>query len=101
MAYKIVWTTKAVKGFDSVINYLELNWTDREIRNFIKETEEVLELLKEHPELFQSSAKNKNVHRGLLNRLTILTYRIKPRNKQIQLINIRSARQKPLKSQVV
>ncbi|WP_363152667.1 type II toxin-antitoxin system RelE/ParE family toxin [uncultured Mucilaginibacter sp.] len=92
----MIWTTKAVKGFENIINYLEENWTEREIKNFIKETEEVLALLKEHPEMFQKSVKHKTLHRGLLNRLTILTYRINTRKQQIQLINIRGARQKPL-----
>ncbi len=46
--------------------------------------------------MFQKSVKHKTLHRGLLNRLTILTYRINTRKQQIQLINIRGARQKPL-----
>jgi len=95
MAFEIVWSPKAVKGYNDIINYLEANWTDREIRNFIKESDEVFALLKEHPEMFQKSTRYKTIYRGLLNRLTIVTYRIQPRKKQIQLLNIRGTRQKP------
>jgi hypothetical protein len=37
MALKIVWTRQAENGYDNIIKYLEENWTDREIRNFIQE----------------------------------------------------------------
>ena len=39
----------------------------------------------------------KNTFRGPINRLTIITYRLKSKNREIELISIRGARQKPLK----
>ena len=96
MAFQIVWTKRAIAGYDRIINYLVENWAEREIINFITETDSFFEILKEHPEILQKTSKHKNVYRGPINRLTILTYRIKPRLKQIQLINIRGARQRPL-----
>jgi hypothetical protein len=60
------------------------------------ETNKFFENLVLHPELLRKSARHKNLHRGPINPLTILTYRIKPHKKQIELINIRGARQKPL-----
>jgi len=98
MAFQIVWTKRAVTGYERIINYLAENWTEREIINFITETDSFFEILKEHPEILEKTSKHKNVYRGPINRLTILTYRIKPQLKQIQLINIRGARQKPLSS---
>jgi plasmid stabilization system protein ParE len=95
MAFEIVWTKRAAAGYDNIINYLETNWTDREISNFIIETNKFFEILMLHPEILRPSAKNKWLHRGPMNKLTILTYRIKPKKKQIELINIRGARQKP------
>ncbi|WP_426670783.1 type II toxin-antitoxin system RelE/ParE family toxin [Mucilaginibacter sp. McL0603] len=96
MAFEIVWTKRAIAGYDRIINYLIENWSEREITNFITETESFFEVLKTHPEILQRTSKQKNVYRGPINRLTILTYRIRPKVKQIQLINIRGARQKPL-----
>ena len=96
MAFEIVWTKRAIAGYDRIIDYLQENWSEREIANFIIETESFFEVLKTHPEILQRTSKQKNVYRGPINRLTILTYRIKPKVKQIQLINIRGARQKPL-----
>ena len=96
MALEIVWTPRAKRGYDDIIEYLTKNWTDREVGNFVKETFTFLGHLSEYPELLRASNK-KNVRRGPMNKHTILTYRIKPRKKQIQLINIRAAKQKPLK----
>jgi hypothetical protein len=76
---------------------LEQYWTDKEVRNFIHESEEFFTLLSEYPELLQKTSKYKNVYRGPMNKLTVITYRVKLRKKQIELINIRGARQKPLK----
>jgi len=96
MALKIVWTKRAEEGFNQIINYLEENWTDREIRNFVQETYHFLGLLKSNPYLLEPSTTLKNTYRGPLNRLTIVTYRIKLRKEIIELLNIRSAKQKPL-----
>lgn len=96
MALEIVWTKRAETGYDNIINYLEVHFTEKEIRKFVRESNEFFDLLSEYPELLQKTGKQKNVHRGPINKHTIVTYRIKPRKKQIELINIRSSRQKTL-----
>ncbi|PWL28531.1 type II toxin-antitoxin system RelE/ParE family toxin [uncultured Roseivirga sp.] len=96
MALEIVWTTRAINGFEEIIEYLETHFTEREVRNFVRDTNEFFELLKEYPELLERTGKPSNVFRGALNKYTILTYRLKPRKGQIGLINIRAARKKPL-----
>jgi len=97
MAFKIIWTKQAAKGYDNIISYLQKNWSEKEIINFIEETDRFFEILIHHPEILQMSGKKKNVYRGPINRLTILTYRIKPIIQHIELISIRGSRQKPLK----
>lgn len=97
MALTIVWTKRAIHGFERIVHYLEEHWTDREVRKFIHESVEFFELLSEYPELLQKTARKKNIYRGPMNKLTIITYRVKPRKKQIEIINIRGARQKPFR----
>ena len=60
-------------------------------------SDEFFALLKEYPELLPKTSRHKNVYRGPMNKLTVITYRVKLRKQQIELINIRGARQKPLK----
>jgi len=97
MAFQIVWTKQAAKGYDKIVKYLEENWTEIEVVNFITETDRFFKTLSQHPEILQKNATQKNLYRGPINRLTILTYRVKPIKKHIELVNIRGARQKPLK----
>ncbi len=47
--------------------------------------------------MLELTGKHKNLYRGPINRLTIITYRYKPRKKEIVLVNIRETRRKPLK----
>ncbi len=96
MALEILWSRRAEKGFSKIVLHLEKEWTEREVRNFIKETQVFIELLKKNPKILQPSAKT-NLFRGPINRLTIVTYKFIPEKNKIILANIRGSRQKPLK----
>ena len=97
MAMKIIWSAKAAQGYDRIVRYLVSNWSDKEVKAFIRETTHFLALLSENPHILQKSPSKRNLYRGPINRLTILTYRIKPGQRIIELVNIRATRHKPLK----
>lgn len=46
---KIVWSDEANEGLDEIIEYLENNWTDREIKNFFIRLETCLDKIAEAP----------------------------------------------------
>lgn len=96
MAIKLVWSKRADQGYAKIIKYLENEWTDKEVSNFVRETNHFFGLLKENPHILEPAGSRKNVYRGPINRLTILTYHYKPRRKEIVIVNIRGARQKLL-----
>jgi len=64
MAFKIVWTIQAVKGFEKIINYLEENWSGREVSNFVNEADRFFKTLVIHPEILQKTGARKNTYRG-------------------------------------
>ena len=97
MAIKILWSKRAEQGYIGIVNYLEENWTDKEVSKFIRETNHFFELLKENPHLLELSQKQSNLFRGPINKLTILTYHYIPQRNEVILVNIRSTRKKPLK----
>jgi len=97
MALEIVWTKRAEAGYAKIVDYLETYFTEKEVQKFVRQSHGFFELLSEYPEMLESTKKYKYVHRGPINKHTMLTYRIKPRKQQIELINIRSSRQKPLR----
>jgi hypothetical protein len=43
--YKLDWADEALKNLDSIIDYLTIRWTDKEIVNFYKRLEKRLELI--------------------------------------------------------
>jgi plasmid stabilization system protein ParE len=97
MAVKLVWTKRAIQGYDRIIKYLDEEWSEKEVRTFVRETAKFFDLLKENPRMLEPTGQHKNLYRGPINRLTIVTYRYKPRKKEIVLVNIRETRLKPLK----
>ena len=96
MVIKLVWSKRADQGYARIIKYLEEEWTDKEVSNFVRETNHFFKLLKENPHILEPAGSRKNLYRGPINRLTIITYRFKPRKKEIEIVNIRGAKQKPL-----
>jgi len=97
MAVKLLWSKRADQGYARIVRYLEEEWTEKEVRNFVRETKHFFNLLKENPHLLEPSKTYKDLYRGPINRLTILTYRYRPRKKEIVLVNIREAKRKSLK----
>jgi plasmid stabilization system protein ParE len=96
MALKLVWTKSVKNGYARIVEYLEKEFTDREVRNFVRETNHFFDLLKENPYLLEPTQNKRNMFRGPINRLTFLVYSYKPHKKEIVLIHIRGTRRKPL-----
>ncbi|MFI5196220.1 MAG: type II toxin-antitoxin system RelE/ParE family toxin [Chitinophagales bacterium] len=94
MAYKIIWLPKAEKRYDEIIEWLEKNWTDKEIANFVSRTDEVLELISIDPEIYRMSEK-RNIRQAIITKHNLLLYRKK--GNKIELLTFFDTRQKPSK----
>ena len=57
MALKVIWLPKAEQNFQSVIDYLESNWTTKEVQNFVQLTDKTIQYIKIFPRLFSKSKK--------------------------------------------
>ena len=64
--YKILWTAFALKELEKTIEYLEENWTEKELRTLAESIEEKLALISQNPNLFQASDNKKNIRRVLI-----------------------------------
>jgi plasmid stabilization system protein ParE len=94
MAYKVRWTPEADESFHSILTYLEENWTEREIINFVKKTNHLLTLISQYPEMFKSSYK-KPVRVANITRQTNLFYQIIDSDNTIILLSFWDNRQNP------
>jgi len=92
MASVISWTPEAEFTFNNIIEYLNAEWSEKEVRNFVRKTINILELIAEYPNLFKAS-KKKNIRIGLITKQISIIYRVK-KNK-IQLLSFWDNRQDP------
>jgi len=96
MALKIVWTPQAEKGLDAVIDYLEKEWTVKEILQLKQVLQEFLERISKYPKICPATEKYNNVRKGLVDKNNYIIYRIKPKKTIIEIINFRGTRQEPI-----
>ena len=96
MALKIVWTPQADKGLAKVLEYLENEWTAKEILNLEQNIQSLLNRISKYPQICPPTGKYKNVHKGLVDKNNYIIYRVKPQKRLIEIINFRGTKQKPL-----
>ncbi|MDZ7649698.1 MAG: type II toxin-antitoxin system RelE/ParE family toxin [Cytophagales bacterium] len=72
--YKILWSARASIDLENIINYLLQNWTENEVKNFVRKLDKRLELISINPRLFSKTNKRKNVRRSVLTKHTVIYY---------------------------
>ena len=92
---EVNWSDEAEITFDLNINYLLSEWTQKEVKNFIQQTQYVISRLQEHPESYNPSIKNKKVRRARLNKYVTLFYRYYSTRKEIILLSFWNTKQNP------
>ena len=85
MSYSIIWSPQALLSFEERIEYLEINWTEKEIKNFKQRVKEYLEVLREKPLIGRNPGKLKNIHIGFIIKQVSIIYRVKVLKKEIEL----------------
>lgn len=96
MALKIVWTPQAEIGLTNVLDYLEKEWTKKEILNLEKNLNNLLNLISKYPEICPQTGKYDNVHKGLIDKNSYIIYRVQAIQGIIEIINFRGTKQKPV-----
>lgn len=93
--YKILWTDNALKELEKTIEYLEQNWTDKELRNLAESLEETISLISQNPQIFQASKKKKDIRRAVILSLNSLYYRVS--EDKVEILSFFGNRQNPKK----
>ncbi|MBW8241637.1 type II toxin-antitoxin system RelE/ParE family toxin [Muricauda oceani] len=96
--YKILWTHNAIVELKGIIEYLQENWTEKELGNYAQELDHTIELISKNPEFFQSSEKKDNIRRAVIAKYTNLYYRIN--SNSVEILSLFSNRQSPDKLKV-
>ncbi len=96
--FKIFWADHALSELKQTIEYLENNWTERELRIFSAKLDHTIELISRSPEIFPSLLEIKGVRKAVIEKYNTLYYRIN--NENIEIILLFSNRQNPNKREI-
>jgi hypothetical protein len=93
-SYNIIWSPRAKITYYQNLEYLELNWTVKEIKAFISRTEYVIKHISQSPRHYPYSQKS-DTYKCILVKQVSLFYRIKQQD--IELLFFWDNRQNPTK----
>ena len=93
-SYEVIWSPNARLTYYGILNYLNENWTFKEIDTFIARTEEAINHICQNPMLFPYSHKN-NIHKCVVVKQVSLFYEIS--GNSINLLIFWDNRQDPAK----
>jgi len=96
MVHKIVWSALAVKTYIKNIEYLEKEWSENEVINFIYAVQRKLFSISLQPRSGFITNKRNNIRKTIINKRIVLIYRHKPLKKEIELVRFFNTYQRPL-----
>lgn len=90
--YKILWTDHALSELEETIEYLETNFSEKELKRLAQKIESMTELIAQNPKLF-SKSDTKEVYRVSILKLNTMYYRVQ--NDTIEILSFFSNRRNP------
>jgi len=76
MDYKLFWSDEAIDNLESILDYLNSRWTEREVDKFKKQLSKQLDLITGKPKLFPKSDFNPRLRKAVLSKQTTIFYEI-------------------------
>ena len=95
--YKIFWTDHALNELEKTIEYLENNFSDKELEKLSQKIESIVSLISQNPHLFPKSDK-RGVYRVTVLKFNTIYYRIQ--SDSIEILSFFSNRQHPKKRKI-
>ena len=92
---QIIWSAKAKMTYFRVLDYLNKNWSQRELIQFNKRTEIVLQSIKRNPEIFPVTKKHKNIRKAIIDKNNSCFYKVDRYKNKIFLLTFFDNRQNP------
>ena len=95
--YRILWTDHALNELKGTIEYLEINFSKKELKRLAQKIESITELISQNPKLFPKSDK-KDVFRVTILKFNTMYYRVQ--GDTIEILSFFSNRQNPKKRRI-
>jgi plasmid stabilization system protein ParE len=84
MRYFVKWSPEAERTYNIILDYLIEKWTERELQNFIKRTNQVVNFIAHNPREYIFS-KKKNAYRAVITKHVSLYYRVEQQTLELLL----------------
>jgi plasmid stabilization system protein ParE len=86
MVKEIIWSPLAIETYDSIINYLLINFGEVTVKKFVQKVDDRLKLIASRPKMFRHTNKQRNTYMTSLQKKVTIIYRYKPYRKQIEIV---------------
>lgn len=73
MAIGVKWSLEAENTFFAVIDYLENEWTEREVQRFVQKANRIIDQIQQNPVMYKSKG-NERVRKAVINKQNSLFY---------------------------
>lgn len=94
---EIIWSAKAKSTFFSIIDYLNENWTSKEMKQFYDRTMITLNAISKNPDIFPVSSKSKGIRKATVDKNNLFYYKTDTYEHRIYLLTFFDSRQDPKK----
>lgn len=95
MTREIIWSPDAINDFESILEYLELKWSNRITRRFINKIDDNIQLIIEDPKIFPLINQEMQIRKSVITKQNTLFYR--EINDKIEIVRLFDTRQDPQK----
>ncbi len=95
MVEEIIWSERAEKSFQNIIDYLLTHFTEREASRFILKVKDKISFININPMMYPAAIKRKNIHSTSILRRTKMFYQYYPRKKLVLILLFWDMRQDP------
>ena len=95
---EVIWSAKARITFFKILDYLNVNWTQKEMIQFSQRTIITINAIKKNPGIFPVSMKNKEIRKAIVDSNNVFFYKIDTYHQKIFLLTFFDCRQDPNKS---
>jgi plasmid stabilization system protein ParE len=96
--YKVFWTDHAISELKETIEYLENQWTEKELIDFSSKLDHTIELISKSPSIFPNTLEKIRVRKAVVEKHNNLYYRVSQNT--IEILSLFSNQKSPNKKNI-
>ena len=74
--YKVIWSDEALQNLIKIIDYLDSQWTKKELSKFVEKLDKRITLISENPQIFPASRIQERIRKSVLTKQISIYYQI-------------------------